>query len=253
MRSGIRISAAAAAIVLLTGCGGTTVHGAVPTPPPEASAAHRPVHDATPSATPTEGRPFSPGPPAITYRTQEGAATLQIRRYSWQWTANGRESAPPQNYYLVLDVQVTATEGSVSVNPLYFVARTPTQTFAPTMGADGNEPVLSSVDLGVNETAEGIVTFDAPPTHVTIQINDELGRNVGEIVIPAPLEHERKPAEAPGEPPPAADAPAQPPGEDPAQAPPEDAAPAPDAPPEEAGAAAEEAGAVPAEETVIGG
>lgn len=220
MRSGIRISAAAVAIVLLAGCGGTTVHGAVPSPPPEAAVPHRPARTASPSATPTEERVFVPGPPAIAYRTQEGAGTLHIRRYSWQRTANGEEAAPPQHHYVVLDIQITATQGRVPVNPLYFVARTPGQTFAPTLGADGNEPVLRSAVLGANETIEGIITFDAPPAYLIVQINDELGRNVGEVVIsgpPQPVSPPELPAE-PGEVPDPAEAP-----DEPAEAPDEQA------------------------------
>lgn len=206
MRSGIRISAAAAAIVLLAGCGGTTVHGTVPSPPPEVAVPHRPARIATPSATPSEERVYLQGPPAIAYQTQEGAATLQIRRFSWQRTANGQQAAPPQQHYVVLDIQITATEGTVPVNPLYFVGRTPGQTYAPTMGADGNEPVLASTDLGANQTVEGLIAFDAPRTQLTVQINDELGRSVGEVVVPAPpgpvepVETPAGPVEAPAEP-----------------------------------------------------
>lgn len=189
---GIRISAAIAAIILLAGCGGTTVPGAVPTPPPAGSMPHQPARTATPTAPPAEERMFQPGPPAIAFRTQEGAATLEIRRYSWQRTASGEQAAPPQHQYLVLDVEITATQGRVPVNPLYFVARTPGQTFAPTLGADGNEPVLASAELREQESAEGLVTFDAPPTRLIVRVNDELGSNVGQVVIPAP----EQPAEA---------------------------------------------------------
>lgn len=185
MYSWIRISAAAAAITLLSGCAGTTVEGAVPTPPPGTAVAHKPARTATPSATPTEQRVFVPGPPATVYRSQEGAATLQVRRYSWQQTANGEESVAPQHNYLVLDVVITATEGKVQVNPLYFIARTTDQTFAPTLGVDGNEPVLASAELTANEFVDGLVTFDAPRTPLIVQVNDELGRNVGELIIPA--------------------------------------------------------------------
>jgi hypothetical protein len=186
VHSGIRINVAMAAIILLAGCGGTTVHGAVPAPPSVTAMPHKPARTATPSPTPTQERVFVPGPPAIAYRTQEGAATLQVRRYSWQRTANGQQSVSPQHHYLVLDVRITATEGKVPVNPLYFVARTSDQTFAPTLGADGNEPVLASADLNTNEYFDGIITFDAPPSRMIVQVNDELGRNVGEVVIPAP-------------------------------------------------------------------
>jgi hypothetical protein len=184
MPSRIRISAVVLAVALLSGCAGTTVEGAAPNPPPVTAVPHKPARTVTPSPTPSEQRVFVPGPPAISYRSQEGGATLQVRRYSWQQTANGAEAAAPQHNYLVLDVVITATEGRVQVNPLYFVARTTDQTFAPTLGVDGNEPVLGSADLKANESKDGLVTFDAPRTEVIVQVNDELGRMVGEVAIP---------------------------------------------------------------------
>lgn len=239
---------AAVAVTLLAGCGGTTVQGAVPAPPSDSAVPHRPALSATPSPTPTEERVFSPGPPAVAYRTQEGAATLHVRRYSWQRTANGDQAAPPQHAYLVLDLQITATEGKVPVNPLYFVARGAGETFAPTMGADGNEPVLASADLAASQTAEGILAFDAPAERLTLQVNDELGRNVGEVVIPAPPEPLVTPPEpgaAPTGPAPTPTGPAAAPGgpplalEDPTAAPagPPDTAEAPATPVEPAPAA----------------
>lgn len=185
MRKGRWVGSVVAAVVVLTGCGGTTVEGA--TPSPAAPSARTPTPRATtPTATPTEERVFADGPPPVAYRTQEGAALVQVRRYSWQRTASGDEAAPPSTAYLVLEVVVTATEGRVQVNPLYFTARTPQGTESqPVLGADGNEPVLASRELNAGESVGGIVTFDTPKTDTVIAIVDELGNRAAEIQIPA--------------------------------------------------------------------
>lgn len=181
----IRIGVATATLALLAGCGGTTVKGAVPAPPPASEISHKPARTATPSPTPPEDRTFTPGPAAVGFRGQEGAGSWQIKQFSWQQTANGSDTVPPQHGYLVLDIQITAIEGKVQVNPLYFTARTSDRTFAPTLGTDGNEPVLGSRELAPGESLGGLIVFDMPRTDVIVQINDELGSRIAEITIPA--------------------------------------------------------------------
>lgn len=178
----------AAVLVLMTsvlsGCG-TTVHGAVPTPlaaPPRTPTPKA----ATPTPTPTN-RVFVPGPPEIQIQTQEGTATVGVRRYTWQSFPTGTEASPPERGYLVLEVVVTATSGKVPVNPLYFTIRTPGGEVRETvLGADGNEPVLASRDLNAPESVDGIVTFDTEQEEVTVLVADELGNTVGEIRLPRP-------------------------------------------------------------------
>ena len=184
MQNWIRIGAAAAAIALLAGCGGTTVKGVVPAPPPAAEVSHKPVRTASPIATPPEERTFTPGPAAVGFRGQEGAGSWQIKQFSWQQTANGADTVPPQNGFLVLDMEITGIEGKVQVNPLYFTARTSDRTYAPTLGTDGNEPVLGSKELAPGETQGGLIVFDLPRTDVIVQINDELGSRIAEVTIP---------------------------------------------------------------------
>lgn len=185
VRKGFTASAAVVSIVLLTGCSGVTVQGAVPTP--AATQARTPTPRAeTPTATPTEERVFVEGPLPVAYRTQEGAGTWQVRRYSWQRTANGEEAAPPEDSYLILDVLMTATEGTVQVNPLYFSVRTRGGDVGSSLGADGNEPVLASRQLAAGESIDGIVSFDVPRADTTVTLVDELGNQAAQIEIPAP-------------------------------------------------------------------
>ncbi|WP_425310171.1 hypothetical protein AADG42_15990 [Ammonicoccus fulvus] len=185
-RPGLRAGAAVVAILAVAGCGGTTV--TAPPPAPPSVAARTPTPKAvTPSATPTEDRVFQPGIAPVTIRTAEGAGTLELRRYSWQRTAFGNHSAPPKERYLILDVVFTATEGKMQVNPLYFSGRSRTGVILqPTLGADGNEPVLSSHELNAGQSVDGLVTFDAPTTEITVVLSDEVGEQVAQLRIPAP-------------------------------------------------------------------
>ena len=188
------IATALIGVLLLGGCGsGATATGR---PTSVASANRASVapptpkqRTATPTATPTENRVLLPGPAPVDYRLQEGAGTLAVKTFSWQRTGNGQGSAPPKQRYLVLDVLLTAREGTVLVNPLYFVTLTADQqVMVPTMGADGNEPVLASKTLKHGESVGGIVAFDTPPGPVTVVLNDELGNRVAVVSLPAPAD-----------------------------------------------------------------
>lgn len=182
----IGAGAAVVAILAVAGCGGTTVSAPAPTPPVVAGRTPTPKV-VTPSATPTENRVYQPGIAPVTIRTAEGAGTLELRRYSWQHTAFGADAAPPKDRYLVLDIVFRATEGKMQVNPLYFSGRTRTGlVLQPTMGADGNEPVLSSHELTAGQNVDGLVTFDAPAAEVTVILSDEVGDQVAQLRIPAP-------------------------------------------------------------------
>lgn len=191
-----RLPTAAAAltgVLLLAGCGSGATATGRPTAVASASrasvAAPTPKRTPTPSPTPTENRVLLPGPAPVDYRLQEGAGTWAVKTFSWQKTGNGDNSVPPKQRYLVLDVLVTAREGSVLVNPLYFAAVTPDrQSIAPTMGADGNEAVLPNKTLKPGESVGGIVAFDVPPGPISVVLNDELGNKVGEISFPAPAD-----------------------------------------------------------------
>ncbi len=172
-----------ATVVLVSGCGGTTVSGTVPTP--SATAARTPTpKPPTPSPTPEENRVFVPGPPGVVTRAQEGTATVSVNRYSWQRTGNGPDSRPPEAQYLVLDVTVRALAGKVQINPLYFSLRTAGgQPLSPVLGLDGNEPVLASMELNAPDSVNGLVAFDTLPGPVVVVITDELGNQAGQIPI----------------------------------------------------------------------
>ncbi|HHV19941.1 MAG TPA: hypothetical protein GXZ30_00120 [Propionibacterium sp.] len=184
-----------AALAVLPACGGTTVTGAVPTP--SATVPRTPTpKPPTPTPTPPEERVFMTSRSEVSVRAQEGVATVTVRGFSWQRTENGPYAKPPKNRYLVLDVLITATEGKVQANPLYFSLRTPHGAeIAPVLGLDGNEPVLASKELIAPASVSGLVTFDTAQGNVALLITDELGNSVGEIAIPSGLPDENEPAE----------------------------------------------------------
>lgn len=185
--------AALCGVLLLAGCGsGATATGqptAVASATRASVAAPTPRRTATPSATPTENRVTLPGPAPVDYKLQEGVGSWAVKSFSWQRTGNGKYSAPPKQRYLVLDMQFTAREGKVLVNPLYLGALTADQqALTPVLGTDGNEPVLASKTLKTGESVGGIVTFDAPPGPITVVLNDELGNRAAQITLPAPAD-----------------------------------------------------------------
>lgn len=181
---------AGALLVALTGCSsGVTVAGR-PTSLTSAKEAtyapHTPrLRTPTPSPTPTEDRRTAPGP-ELAYRTPTGAALLHVQTYSWQRTKFGDRSVPPTNLYLVLDVEVTATEGQVEVLPVNF--KTSAQggpLTEPALGRDGNEPTLAHTQLKAGNTVRGFVVFDLPQAEVTLTVLDDVGEKAGEVKIPA--------------------------------------------------------------------
>lgn len=173
-----------ATVVALSGCAGTTVSGVVPTP--SATVPRTPTpKPPTPTPTPPEVRVFHPGPEVAAIRSQEGVATIAVRGYSWQQTENGPYAKAPQQRYLVLDLNITATEGKVQVNPLYFTLRTAGGAeLQPVLGLDGNEPVLASKELNAPEAVGGLVTFDTAQEPVVLLVADEVGNRIAQIPIP---------------------------------------------------------------------
>lgn len=116
-----------------------------------------------------------------------GTAHIEVTGYSWRSTGTGERSKPPEERYLVLRVTVSATQGTVSVNPLYFKVRLADGSLAePTMGADGNEPLLGAKELAQGERIDGIVTFDVPAENTILVVENELAEPVGAATIPAP-------------------------------------------------------------------
>lgn len=183
------IAAALGVLALgFTACG-TTVAGTgapVVAPEPAQRGTVEPSPTPTPTPTPPEQVVEVPGP-TVAVPMATGRATVSIDTYAWRSTGTGERSKPPEDHYLVLRMTITATEGTVSVNPLYFSVRLPDGTSVePTMGADGNEPLLGTTDLAAGETIDGVVTFDVPAQPTMLVITNELDAPAATTTIPAP-------------------------------------------------------------------
>lgn len=179
----------ALALLAVTACGGTTVSGSaepvIPVESPERATVDAPPSP-TPTPTPEEPVVEQPGP-QFDQKMQGGMAHVVVDAYSWRSTGTGDRSKPPSQQYLVLRLTITATSGTVTVNPLYYTVRQPDGSLAdPTMGADGNEPLLGVTELGTGESISGVVTFDVPPQNTILAYTDETGTVVGAATIPAP-------------------------------------------------------------------
>lgn len=185
---GLGAAVAVAALVTVTACGTTVVGSGEPVVAPEPAQRSRvdPSPTPTPTPTPPEQVVELPGP-QMDAPMAAGTSHIVIDSYSWRTTGTGDRSKPPEERYLVLRMTISATQGTVPVNPLYFKVRLPDGTMAePTMGADGNEPLLGSAELAMGEKIDGVVTFDIPPENTILVVENELGEAVGAVTIPAP-------------------------------------------------------------------
>ena len=149
--------------------------------------------------------PDGPGGPATVQLTAGGTdqalAIGSTADFSWGsqgkgtatvFTAENRDQSnasfngPPKNgRFLLLDVGVTATEGTISANPLYWEAvDTQGQSYGAELGSAGYSPQLDSGDLTAGSTARGYVVFDAPAGPLTIDLTDPLGGVLASWSIP---------------------------------------------------------------------
>lgn len=177
-----------AATLALSACGsGTTVEGRpgglVTAAPPAPVNVTPQLRTPTPRPTPTEQRVAIPGP-EVSYRTPQGGGLLRVVTYSWQHTQVGEHAVPPKAMYLVLDVEITATDGTLELLPMNFKAVQGTATTDPTFGSDGNDPSLAHKTMKAGETVRGFVVYDLPQADTAITITDELGAKAGEVKIP---------------------------------------------------------------------
>jgi hypothetical protein len=99
----------------------------------------------------------------------------------------GIAEAPKNGHYVVGKFLITDTAGAYNFNPLYLKFQSADGT---TYGAlDGNsatagfEPALSAGSLSAGQKTGGVVAFDVPEVHGTIQLTDPLGGVVGQWTV----------------------------------------------------------------------
>jgi len=149
--------------------------------------------------------PDGPGAPATVQLTvaagDQALAIGATADFSWGsqgkgtatvYTAENKDQAnetfigPPKNgRFVLLDVGVTATEGTISANPLYWEAvDAQGQSYGAELGSAGYSPQLDSGDLAAGSTSRGYVAFDVPAGPLTVDLTEPLGGVLASWSIP---------------------------------------------------------------------
>ena len=116
----------------------------------------------------------------------QGAGTATVYSAENKDQAGDSFAGPPKNgRYLLLDVDVTATEGTVSANPLYWeAADAQGRSYDVELGSAGYSPQLDSGDLAAGSTSRGYVVFDVPAGPVTVDLTEPLGGVLASWSVP---------------------------------------------------------------------
>lgn len=144
------------------------------------------VDTVTPSARPGSASTATSGGDLgapVAFAAGAGKGTVLVRRAVWTDTG---EMAPEQGRrYLVLDVTVSCTDGTLPVDALMFLATTAGGRELPGFGPALSDPLGGQV-LKAGATARGQVGYALAPGAVTVQVLDTNLTAVAEIRIPAP-------------------------------------------------------------------
>lgn len=147
--------------------------------------ANRPVETApqpSPSATPSQ-----PSPPptddagSIPFVSSEGAGMLRLVAHDW--TDHGRRP-PATGQYLVLEVELEATEGEISFAPEYFQLFDSDARLVNTTPDGAPAPVMTTGTLSPGETVTGHVAFDVNRSEVTLLLTNAYSDSVTALRIP---------------------------------------------------------------------
>jgi hypothetical protein len=153
---------------------------------PQSSATPAVLDTVTPSAAPGSASTATNGGDLgrqVTFSTGAGKATVTVR--SAVWTDSGEMAPEPGRRYLVLDVTISCTGGTVGVDALMFRATTTTDRELPAFGPALSDPLGGQV-LKSGATARGQVGYALAPGAVTVEVLDTNLTPVAEIRIPAP-------------------------------------------------------------------
>jgi hypothetical protein len=119
----------------------------------------------------------------VTFATGAGRATVTVS--SAVWTDTGEMAPEPGKRYLVLDLALRCTDGTVPVDALMFRATTAGGRELPGFGPELSAPLGGQV-LKAGATARGQVGYALAPGAVTVEVLDGNLKTVAEIRIPAP-------------------------------------------------------------------
>jgi hypothetical protein len=153
---------------------------------PQPSATPVAVDTVTPSAAPGSASTATRGGDLgrkVAFASGAGKGTVTVR--SGVWTDTGEMAPGPGRRYLVLDVSITCTGGTLGVDALMFRATTSRNPELPGFGPALSDPLGGQV-LTSGATARGQVGYALAPGAVTVQVLDTNLEPVAEIRIPAP-------------------------------------------------------------------
>ncbi len=153
---------------------------------PQPSATPAVVDTVTPSAAPGSASTATDGGDVgrqVTFATGAGKGTVIVR--SAVWTDTGEMAPEHGRRYLVLDVTISCTGGTVPVDALMFRATTTGDRELPGFGPALSDPLGGQV-LRAGATARGQVGYALAPGAVMLQLLDTNLAPVAEIRIPAP-------------------------------------------------------------------
>ena len=144
-----------------------------------------------PNPTPTTGVPTAPVEVtggdlgrAVTLTGPDGTATLTASAATW--TPEGELAPEEGSSYLVVDVALSGTSGSVAVGGVFTVAISGdgarhTIAYGPVL-----DRLLASTRLREGVTAQGQLGYQLPPGPVRIEFQDPGGSVLGSISVPGP-------------------------------------------------------------------
>ena len=153
---------------------------------PQSSATPAVLDTVTPSAAPGSASTATSGGDLgrqVTFATSAGKGAVTVR--SAVWTDTGEMAPEPGRRYLVLDVTINCTGGTLGVDALMLRAITTGDRELPAFGPALSDPLGGQV-LKPGATARGQVGYELAPGAVTLQVLDTNLAPVAELRIPAP-------------------------------------------------------------------
>jgi hypothetical protein len=190
-----RLIGLAVPLLLLAGCAGTTSAGTtvtvqVPTTVfvtgPEPAAAE-PTEEAAPTEAAADAIPPVGSSIPFTWSAfgDDDQGTATVNTAEWTTEADEFGGLPDNGAYLILDVTVEATKGSVSVNPLYWSAKDAEGRTYKSGFTSGKDPALDSGDIPAGQKSRGFVAIDAPQVPLTVQLSSMGSGAVASWAVPA--------------------------------------------------------------------
>jgi hypothetical protein len=144
------------------------------------------VDTVTPSTSPGSASTATSGGDlgrSVAYATDAGKGTVTLR--SAVWTDSGEMTPEPGHRYLVLDVVIACTSGTLPVDALMFRATTAEGRELPGFGPELSDPLGGQV-LKSGGSARGQVGYALVPGDVTLEVLDADLTPLAELRVPAP-------------------------------------------------------------------